>query len=171
MSQPDHPKDMQTGTKLPWPTFGSSLIMPRMRKDALIVQLDKLVCDHPDFEPIHEPALNGYCFRCVPNSLAERQDEPEVAAVLDTLNEGIVQALQFNRFAGVVTMRVRGRAAILVSFCSGKTGVKDVDETFEVIARWGHLLNKKLPVGNEPNMEAKLCSSGLHSSSMELSAI
>jgi glutamate/tyrosine decarboxylase-like PLP-dependent enzyme len=143
--------------------------MPRMRKDGLVVQLDNLVREHPDFEPLHEPTL-GYCFRCVPNGLVERQEEPEVQAVLDLLNEEIVQAVRRNGFAAVVTIRVQGRAAIRVSFCSSRTLVEEVDATFEAIARWGRLLNKKLSVRYEPDMETKLCSSGSHSSPTEVSA-
>lgn len=147
--------------------------MPRMRKDGLVVQLDDLVREHPDFEPLHEPTLNGYCFRCVPNGLVERQEEPKVQALLDLLNEEIVQAVQRNGFAAVVPIRVQGRAAIRVSFCSGRTLVEEVDATFEAIARWGRLLNKTLTVRNETTtsgMEAKLCSSGSHSSPTEVSA-
>ena len=88
--------------------------MPRMRKDDRVVRLDNLVREHPDFEALHEPTLNAYCFRCVPNSLVEHQEEPEVQALLDVLNEEIVQAVQRNGFAAVVTIRVQGRVAILV---------------------------------------------------------
>jgi glutamate/tyrosine decarboxylase-like PLP-dependent enzyme len=143
--------------------------MPRMREDALIVQLDNLVCEHPDFEALREPTLNGYCFRCVPNGLVERKEEPEVEALLDVLNEEIVQAVQRNGFTAVVTTHVHGHAAIRVSF-SGRTLEQEVDATFEAIARWGRLLNKKLSVGYEPDMETKLCSSGSHSSPTEVSA-
>ena len=144
--------------------------MPRMRKDGLIVQLDNLIREHPDFEALHEATLNEYCFRCVPNGLVERQEEPEIQALLDVLNEEIVQAVQHNGFDQVLTTRVGGWAAIRVSFCSGRTLADEVDAMFEAIARWGRLLNKKLSVSYESDVEAKLCSSGSHSSSTELSA-
>ena len=131
--------------------------MPRMRKDGLVVQLDNLVREHPDFETLHEPTLNGYCFRCVPNSLAERQEEHEVQALVDALNEEIVQKVQRNGFGAVVTIRVQGRAAIRVSFCSGRTLVEEVDATFDAIAHWGRLLSKRLSVCYETEMEAKSC--------------
>jgi glutamate/tyrosine decarboxylase-like PLP-dependent enzyme len=123
----------------------------------LTQRLHELVSDHPDFEALHEPTHNGSSFRCVPNGLVERQEEPEVQALLDALNEEIVQAVQSNGFAAVVTSRVQGRAAIRVSFSSGRTLEEEVDATFEAIARWGRLLNKKLSVRYEPDMEAKLC--------------
>ena len=136
------------------------------------MQLDRLVREHPDFEALHEPAVNAYCFRCVPNRLVERQEEPEVQALLDVLNEEIVQQVQHNGFAHVVPIRVQHRAAIRVSFCSGRTLVEDVDATFEAIARWGRLLNKKLSVRYEmtPDMEAQLCLNESHSSLTEVSA-
>jgi glutamate/tyrosine decarboxylase-like PLP-dependent enzyme len=139
-----------------------------MKEDDLIVELDNLVCEHPDFEALHEPALNGYCFRCVPNCLVERQEEPEVEELLDILNEEIVQAVQRNGFNAVMTTRVQGRNAIRLSFSN--TTLVDVDATFEAIARWGRLLNKKLSVRYESDMETKLCSSGSHSSPTEVSA-
>jgi len=144
--------------------------MRRMRKDALVIQLDNLVREHPDFEKLHESTINSYSFRYVPNGLIERQEEPEVQGLLDVLNEEIVQAVKHNDCAQVGTIRVQGRAAIRVSFCSGSL-VEEVDATFEAIARWGRLLNKKLTVRNETttsNMEAILCSSGSHSSSTEV---
>ena len=145
--------------------------MPRMRKD-LVFQLDNLVREHPDFEALHEKTLNSYCFRCVPNSLVERREEPEVQALLDVLNEEIVQAVQHNGFAEVMTIRIQGRAAILVSLCSSRTLVEEVDSTFEAIARWGRVLNKKLSVRYEmtPDVEEQLCLSESHSSPTEVSA-
>jgi glutamate/tyrosine decarboxylase-like PLP-dependent enzyme len=149
--------------------------MRRMKEDisknfGLVDHLHNLVREHPDFLALHEPTLNGYCFRCVPNGLVERQEEPEVQALLDVLNEEIVQAVQRNGFEAVVTIRVQGRAAIRVSFCSGRTLVEEVDATFDAIARWGRLLSKKLSVRYEPDMEAKLCLSESHSSPTEVSA-
>ena len=146
--------------------------MPRMRKDGLVVQLENLVSEHPDFETRHEPTLNSYCFRCVPNSLVERKEELEVQALLDVLNEEIVKAVQHNGFTQVVTIRIQKRAAIRVLF-SRTSLVEEVDATFEAIARWGRLLNKKLTAGNETttsDMEAKLCSNGSFSSPTEVSA-
>ena len=146
--------------------------MPRMRKDGLAVQLEDLVSEHPDFETRHEPTLNSYCFRCVPNSLVESKEEPEVQALLDILNEEIVKAVRHNGFTQVVTIRFQQRSAIQVFF-SCKNLVEDVDATFEAIARWGRQLNKKLTAGNETttsDMEAKLCSNGSFSSPTEVSA-
>ena len=143
-----------------------------MLKDAsnnldLVSHLHNLVREHPDFEPLHETTLNGYCFRYAPNGLAGRQDQPEVQALVDVLSEEIVQAVQRDGFAAVIAIYVRGRAAILISFYPGKTLLEDVDATFDAIAHWGHLLSQKLSARYELAMETKLCLSESHSSPTE----
>ena len=145
--------------------------MPHMKKDGLVIQLDNLVREHPDFEALPESALDGYCFRFLPNSLVERQHETEVQTLLDLLNEEIVETVQHNGFAAVEKIRVLGRAAIQVSFSSDRAPTNEADKTFDAIARWGRLINKKLSFRYETDMEAKLCSSGSHSSATEVSVI
>ena len=82
----------------------------------------------------------------MPNCLVERQAEPEVQALLDVVNKEIVQAVQHTGFDEVLTVGVRERAAIRVSFCSGRTLAEGVDAMFETIVRSGRLLNKKVSV-------------------------
>jgi glutamate/tyrosine decarboxylase-like PLP-dependent enzyme len=122
-------------------------------------RLHGLVGDHPDFEVLHEPTLYIYCFRYVPNGLAERQDEPEVRELLDRLNEGIAEAVQRSGLALLMTTRVRGRVALRMSVCSHRTLGEDIDATFEAVARWGRLLNMKESAREwgTGEMEARLC--------------
>src|SRR4030095_1728169 len=134
----------------------------------LVSYLHDLVREHPDFEPLHETTLNGYCFRYAPNILADRQDEPEVQALVDVLTEEIVQAVHRDGFAAVTPICVKSRAAILVSFYPGKTLLEEVEATFDALAHWGHLLSQKLSVRYEPAMETKLCLNESHSSPTEL---
>lgn len=131
------------------------------------MQLHNLVRDHPDFEVLCEPTA-VYCFRYVPNGLAERQAETGVKELLDRLNQQIVEAVQRSGVA-VATIRICGRVAIQVSHGSL---ARDVERHFETIARWGRLLNKNLSLcyNTTPDMEEKLCSSELHSSLTEVSA-
>jgi glutamate/tyrosine decarboxylase-like PLP-dependent enzyme len=86
------------------------------------------------------PTLYLYCFRYVPNALAERQEEPEVQVQLDRLNQKIADAIQRSGPALVMTTRIRRRVAIRMSICSQRTLEKDFDATFEAMARWGRLL-------------------------------
>jgi len=123
-------------------------------------RLHNLVREHPDFEVIHEPTLYLYCFRYVPNALAEHQEEPEIQIQLDRLNQEIVDAIQRSGLALIMTTRIRGRVAIRMSICSHRTLVEDIDATFEAIARWGHLLSQNGFVHHQKSteMEAIPCS-------------
>ena len=109
----------------------------------------------------------------MPNVLAERQEEPEVQALLDRLNQEIVEAVQRSGLALVMTTPLPGRVAIRMSICSHRTLEEDVDATFEAIARWGRLLSlcsnahNKKPAG----MEVLSCSSESYSLPTEVSAI
>jgi glutamate/tyrosine decarboxylase-like PLP-dependent enzyme len=131
--------------------------MPNMQEDDLVVQLHDLVREHPDFEVLCEPTLYLCRFRYVPNGMAERQDEPEVQTLLDRLNQEIVETVQRLGLT-LVNSRIGGRVAIQMSFCSRRTLADEVDATFETIARWGRLLNRKLSVRHEttPDIESKL---------------
>ena len=153
--------------------FGAGGLRELFSKNlGLTRRLHGLVSDHPDFEVLHEPTLYLYCFRYVPLGLAERQGEPEVRALLDRLNQEIVEAVQRSGLALVMTTRVRGRVAIRMSICSHRTLGEDIDATFEAIARWGRLLNTKVSVRHErtSEVEAQLCSNESYSSPTEVSA-
>lgn len=138
-----------------------------MQTEGPVVQLHRLVRDHPDFEVVSE-LPSAYCFRYVPNGLAERQEETGVQRLLDRLNEEIVEAVQRSGVTLTAT-RVRDRVAMQVLVCAQAS---DIDATFEAIARWGRLLNKKLSIRYETTaaMEETLCSSESHSSLTEVSA-
>ena len=129
-------------------------------------RLHGLVCEHPDFEVLHEPTLYLYCFRYVPNVLAERQEDGEVRELLDRLNQEVVEAVQRSGLALLMTTRVRGRVAIRMSVCSHRTLAEDIDATFEAVARWGRLLHTKYSFRQESTseMEEGLWSNESHSS-------
>ena len=138
----------------------------------LIRHLHNLVREHPDFEVLHEPTLYLYCFRYVPNDLAERQEEPDVQTRLDRLNQEIVEAIRRSGSALVMPTRIRGRVAIRMSICSHGTLEEDVDATFEAIARWGRLLSLCSNVHNKKSaeMEVLSCSNESYSLPTEVSA-
>jgi aromatic-L-amino-acid/L-tryptophan decarboxylase len=112
--------------------FGKNIGLARL--------LHNLVGEHPDFEVLHEPVLYLYCFRYVPNGLAERRDEPEIQAQLDRLNQEIVDEIQRSGLAMIMTTRIRGRVAIRMSICSQRTMEEDIETTFDAIAHWGRRL-------------------------------
>jgi hypothetical protein len=132
-------------------------------------RLHDLVREHPDFEVLHAPTPYLYCFRYVPNGLAERQEETGVQALLDSLNREIAEAIRRSAPAPVTTARARGRVALRVSVCSHRTTEKDIDVTFEAIARRGRWLTLSHSAHYEKltEMEALRCSSESCSSPTE----
>lgn len=134
--------------------FGASGLRELFSKNLnLTWHLHNLVREHPDFEVLHQPTLYIYCFRYVPNSLAERQQEPEVQAMLDRLNQEIVEAIQQSGLALIMTTRIRGRVALRMSICSHRTLENDIDIMFEAIARWGRQLFRNSYNHNEKSAE------------------
>jgi aromatic-L-amino-acid/L-tryptophan decarboxylase len=126
--------------------FGAHGLRAVLSKNlGLARRLHGLVRDHPDFEVLHEPTLYIYCFRYVPCDLAERQREPEVAELVDRLNEQIAGSIQKSGLALLMTTRIRGRVALRMSICSHRTLAKDVDATFEAIAAAGRRLGSARP--------------------------
>jgi len=133
---------------------------------SLARRLHNLVSEHPDFEVVHEPNLDLYCFRYVPNAIAERREEPEVQSQLDRLNQEIVDAVQRSGLALVMTTRFRNCVAIGMSICSHKTFEADVDAAFESIARWGRLLSRANCGNNEESAEVEEMSCSSESCSL-----
>jgi hypothetical protein len=121
----------------------------------LVSYLHSLVREHPEFEVLCEAASYPYCFRYVPNDLAERERDPEVQGLLNTLNQEIVHAVEREGPIQLMTTRFEGGLAICISICSQRTSREDLDVTFEAIARWGRLLTRNLTVSHEltPDVE------------------
>jgi glutamate/tyrosine decarboxylase-like PLP-dependent enzyme len=138
---------------------------------ALTSRLHELVSDHPDFEVLGAPAFADYCFRYLPNGLAERQN-PQVQALLDRINEKIVTAVQREGLSLVRPTRVDGRVAMRMLIESDSVLLLEVDTLFEAIARWGQKLKTEfIRRDTTPDMEVHPCLNESHSSSTEVSAI
>lgn len=121
--------------------FGARGLRALFSKNILLARhLHDLVREHPDFEVLHQPSLYLYCFRYVPNGLAEQSDEPETADFLDRLNQQIADAIQASGLALVMTTRIHGRVALRLSICSQRTLEEDIDMTFAAIADAGRRL-------------------------------
>lgn len=101
--------------------------------------LDALVRADADFEALHEPTLNLYCFRFVPARL--RDDAEAHGAYLDQLNQAITDAIRGSGFAFVMTSQIRGRTVLRLSICSHRTRLEDIDQTFAELRRLGHALD------------------------------
>lgn len=112
--------------------------------------LHVLVREHPDFSVLHEPTLYVYSFRYAPHRWRERQDDPEVAAALDLLNEAIAQAVTRSGHALVMTTRIRGQVALRFSICSQRTQEADIESVFEALAGAGRRLAGEMAVRYRP---------------------
>ena len=132
---------------------------------SLARRLHSLVRDHPDFEVLLEPTKYFYCFRYVPNALAERQEEHEIQRKLDDLNQEIVAAIKHRCRGLVMTASIRGRIAIRITIRSLETTEADVDAAFESIAQWGRLLSRNHK--NDSDVETMKCSNEFCSSPTE----
>ena len=134
-------------------------------------RMHNLVREHPDFEVLDEPTQCLYCFRYLPNGLAERQLDTEVQTQLDQLNQQIVEAIQRSGLTLVMTTQIRDRVAIQMSI-SQRAAEEDIDATFEAIARWGRLLALSSYVDNDNSAErqAMPCSNESSSLSTDVSA-
>lgn len=123
---------------------------------ALARRLHEMVREHPSFEVLHEPSLYIYSFRYVPNRLADRQDEPEIRALIDRMNEEIAEAVRMSGLAMIMTTRIRGLVALRMSICSHRTLDEDVDATFEAIARAGAILNRQYFARDESRLDLEV---------------
>ena len=138
--------------------------------DAGLIRLHELINDHPDFELVAPPSVDVYCFRYVPNHLADRQNEPEVQRLLDQLNQEIAETVRRHGVALLSTIRLRDCVAMRLSADSAAASEGRIDAAFEAVARWGRLLTKtyfiSYPTGTRK--ETSLCSSESYSSPTEL---
>lgn len=88
-------------------------------------RLDELVRADPDFEALHEPIINLYCFRYAPRAFREAD-----ATVIDGWNQRLADAIQQSGEAFVMTSSVNGRTVLRLSICSHRTTLADIDRVF-----------------------------------------
>lgn len=108
-------------------------------------RLDERVCLSEDFERLHQPNLYIYSFRFAPRqerTTARRsaQDQAQLDARLDRLNQRMADEIQARGTAFVMTTRIRGRTVLRLSICSHRTTLADIDFVFDVLAQIGREL-------------------------------
>jgi aromatic-L-amino-acid/L-tryptophan decarboxylase len=114
-------------------------------------RLHALVRADPDFEALHEPIINLYCFRFVPSRIGDATEAH--AAYLDRLNQAITDAIRAGGLAFVMTSQLRGRTVLRLSICSHRTTLEDIELVFEELRRLGRRFDQEAhePSHNPPS--------------------
>jgi len=103
--------------------------------------LDALVRADADFEALHRPIINLYCFRFRPARLRDAADAQ--ADYLDRLNQQIADAIQLSGLAFVMTSQLRGRIVLRLAICSHRTTINDIERVFDELRRLGHRFDQE----------------------------
>lgn len=89
----------------------------------------------PDFELLAPVPFSTVCLRHRPQGFAGREDEPEVRADLDDLNERLLKAVNASGEVFLSHTRLHDRFTIRVAIGSLHTEERDVDRAWQLIRR------------------------------------
>jgi len=110
----------------------------RRRIDAHCAWAVRLAADveaAPDFELLAPVPFSTVCLRYVPRLLAGREDDPDVHADLDDLNERLLKAVNATGEVFLSHTRLRDRFAIRVAIGSLHTEERDVERAWQLLRR------------------------------------
>jgi aromatic-L-amino-acid decarboxylase len=114
--------------------FGLEGIRRRIRTHcAWATELAAAVAADPDFELLAPVPFSTVCLRARPRAVAGREDEPEVQADLDDLNERLIEAVNATGEVLLSHTRLRGRFTIRVAIGSLHTTRDDVLRAWEIL--------------------------------------
>jgi aromatic-L-amino-acid decarboxylase len=99
----------------------------------LAVELAGWVDDEPDFERLAAVPFSTVCLRWRPAALAGREDEPEVAARLDAVNERLMAAVNETGEVFLSHTRLRDRFAIRVAIGNLRTERRHVERCWALL--------------------------------------
>jgi aromatic-L-amino-acid decarboxylase len=102
---------------------------------AWAAQLASWVDADPDFELLAPVPFSTVCLRFRPQPLTDREDEPEVHADLDDMNERLLKAVDDTGEVFLSHTRLRDRFAIRVAIGSLHTEERDVLRAWELLRR------------------------------------
>lgn len=102
-------------------TIGADAITETMeRVAARTAELHAMIAAAPDFEAMHEPQFNIYCFRYRPEGMADGE-------ALDALNEALRQRLLESGAGWITTTKLRGRRSLRVTLINPATSTGDLE--------------------------------------------
>jgi aromatic-L-amino-acid/L-tryptophan decarboxylase len=96
-------------------------------------RLETAIADDDDWELLAPTPFSTVCFRYRPHELAGREDEPNVAAELDRLNERLLAAVNATGEVFLSHTRLRDRFTIRVAIGNLRTRRRHVDRAWELL--------------------------------------
>ncbi|HEY0591440.1 MAG TPA: pyridoxal-dependent decarboxylase [Thermoanaerobaculia bacterium] len=102
-------------------TIGADAIAETMERVAeRTAELHAMIAAAPDFEPMHDPQFNIFCFRYRPAGSADGE-------ALDALNETLRQRLLESGEGWITTTKLRGRRSLRVTVINPATSRDDLE--------------------------------------------
>jgi L-2,4-diaminobutyrate decarboxylase len=102
-------------------TIGVDAIAEAMERVAdRTAELREMIAAAPDFEAMHDPQFNIFCFRYRPEGMADGE-------ALDALNETLRQRLLESGDAWITTTKLRGRRSLRVTLINPATSRADLE--------------------------------------------
>ncbi|MFL6202213.1 MAG: pyridoxal phosphate-dependent decarboxylase family protein [Thermoanaerobaculia bacterium] len=96
-------------------------------------RLETVIAEDPDWDVLAPTPFSTVCFRYRPRHLGGREDEPDVAAELDRLNERLLAAVNATGEVFLSHTRLRDRFTIRIAIGNLRTEPRHVDLAWELL--------------------------------------
>jgi aromatic-L-amino-acid decarboxylase len=114
--------------------FGISGLRSRVQEHLdLARHLASLIDEAPDFERLAPVPFGLVCFRWRPVRHRGREEEPEVAAALDRLNERLMNALNESGRLFLSHTKVEGRFTLRIAIGNIRTERRHIDAAWQLV--------------------------------------
>jgi aromatic-L-amino-acid decarboxylase len=125
--------------------FGLEGLRSRLREHLqLASRFADWVDAEPDAERLAPVPFSTVCFRWRPAALTGRESEPDVAALLDRLNEQLMARVNATGEVFLSHTRLRDRFTIRLAIGNVRTAERHVARAWELLQREGHALAAEL---------------------------
>ena len=114
--------------------FGLSGLRERLRYHLeLARELSDWMKHEPDVEVMAPVTFSTFCFRWRPQRYVGREGQPEIAALLDALNERLINDLNASGEVFLSHTRISGRFALRISIGSIRTERRHIEQAWELV--------------------------------------